>query len=315
MPEVGGKIWSAIEKSTGRSFIYDNHVVKFRDIALRGPWTSGGIEPNYGIIGHTPNCATPVDYLTRVDPDGTAVVVIGVLDLLTRTTWRLEVALPPDKAYFTTRSFWYNATPLEQPYYSWMNAGIKAAGNLELIYPGTVYLGHAGEVASWPINRANGKDIAFYEQNDFGSYKSYHVFGRLSDFFGAYWHDDDFGMGRYARRDDKLGKKAWIWGLSRQGMIWDTLLTDQDGQYVEGTVRTSVQPGGRSEHADALQAPRVRPLRGRHLDRILVPGEGYRGVRAGERPRGAQRPDRGRQSRPPLLAAPAGARADRRARR
>ena len=63
LPEIGGKIWTAVEKSTGRSFIYDNHVVKFRDIAMRGPWTSGGIEPNYGIIGHTPNCATPVDYV------------------------------------------------------------------------------------------------------------------------------------------------------------------------------------------------------------------------------------------------------------
>jgi hypothetical protein len=89
LPEIGGKIWSAVEKSTGRSFIYDNHVVKFRDIAMRGPWTSGGIESNYGIIGHTPNCATPVDYATATGPDG-ATVVIGVLDLLTRTPWRLE---------------------------------------------------------------------------------------------------------------------------------------------------------------------------------------------------------------------------------
>ncbi len=114
-----------------------------------------------------------------------------------------------------------------------MNTGIKAAGNLELIYPGTHYLGHGGEVFPWPINPVNGKNLAFYEQNDFGPYKSYHVFGRYSDFFGAYWHDDDFGMGRYSTRDDKLGKKAWIWGLSRQGMIWEKLLTDTDGQYVE----------------------------------------------------------------------------------
>jgi hypothetical protein len=233
LPEIGGKIWTAIEKSTGRSFIYNNHVVKFRDIAMRGPWTSGGIEPNYGIIGHTPNCATPADYLTRTTADGSAQAVIGVLDLLTRTPWRLEVTLGPDTAYFTTRSFWYNATPIEQPYYSWMNAGIKAAGNLELIYPGTHHLGHEGEFAPWPVHPGNGKNLAFYEQNDFGSYKSYHVFGRHSEFFGAYWHDDDFGMGRYARRDEKLGKKAWIWGLSRQGMIWEHLLTDTDGQYVE----------------------------------------------------------------------------------
>ena len=44
LPEIGGKIWAAIEKSTGKSFIYYNHVVKFRDVAMRGPWTSGGIE-------------------------------------------------------------------------------------------------------------------------------------------------------------------------------------------------------------------------------------------------------------------------------
>ncbi len=231
LPEIGGKIWSAVEKSTGREFLYGNGVVKFRDIAMRGPWTSGGIEANYGIIGHTPNCATPVDYETSTGAFG-ARVVIGVLDLLTRTPWRLEITLPPEAAYFTTRSSWYNATPLEQPYYTWMNAGIKSAGNLELIYPGTHQIGHGGEVGPWPLD-AKGRNLAFYEQNDFGPYKSYHVLGRHTDFFGAYWHDDDFGMGRYATRDDKLGKKAWIWGLSRQGMIWETLLTDTNGQYVE----------------------------------------------------------------------------------
>jgi Tfp pilus assembly protein PilF len=40
-------------------------------------------------------------------------------------------------------------------------------------------------------------------------------------------------MVRYAPRDEKLGKKIWIWGLSRQGMIWEQLLTDSDGQYAE----------------------------------------------------------------------------------
>jgi hypothetical protein len=30
LPEVGGKIWGAVEKSTGREFIYKNHVLKFR---------------------------------------------------------------------------------------------------------------------------------------------------------------------------------------------------------------------------------------------------------------------------------------------
>jgi Tfp pilus assembly protein PilF len=233
MPEIGGKIWTAIEKSTGKPFIYNNEVVKFRDVAMRGPWTSGGIEANYGIIGHTPNCAAPVDYLTQKNDDGSVSCFIGWLDLLTRTWWRIEIKLEKDKAYFTTNSLWYNATPLEQPYYHWMNVGIKAAGNLEFIYDGTNYLGHGGEVSDWKINPKNNKNIAFYEKNDFGGYKSYHVFGKYTDFFGGYWHDEDFGMGRYAPHSDKAGKKIWIWGLSQQGMIWEKLLTDKNGQYVE----------------------------------------------------------------------------------
>ncbi len=233
LPEIGGKIWTAIEKSTGRPFLYYNHAVKFRDVAMRGPWTSGGLEANYGIIGHTPNCATPVDYLTRTNADGSVSCIIGVLDLLTRSNWRVEINLAPDKACFTTQSFWYNSTAQEQPYYHWMNAGIKSKGNLEFIYPGTRYIGHEGEYADWPVNKNNGKKISFYESNNFGGYKSYHVFGKYTDFFGGYWHDEDFGMARYAAHDDKAGKKIWIWGLSGQGMIWEKLLSDTDGQYVE----------------------------------------------------------------------------------
>ncbi len=232
LPEIGGKIWNAVDKRTGRSFIYFNQVVKFRDIAMRGPWTSGGIEANYGIIGHTPNVATPVDYVTRTNPDGSVSCIIGALDLLTRTPWRLEIRLGPADAAFSTTSFWYNASDLEQPYYSWMNVGIPVRGNLQFAYPGTSRLGHAGEHAPWPID-TTGRDLSWYEHNNFGGYKSYHVFGQATNFFGAYWHDEKYGMVRYAPRDEKAGKKIWIWGLSRQGMIWEDLLTDTDGQYAE----------------------------------------------------------------------------------
>ena len=199
LPEIGGKIWAAIEKSTNRPFLYYNHVVKFRDIAMRGPWTSGGLEANYGIIGHTPNCATPVDYITKTNPDGSISCIIGALDLLTRCYWRMDINLPADKAYFTTRTFWYNTTPVEEPYYHWMNAGLPAKGNLEFIYPGNRYLGHEGEFSDWPVNKKNGKKNNWYEANDFGGYKSYHVFGKYTNFSGAYWHDNDFGMVRFGR--------------------------------------------------------------------------------------------------------------------
>ena len=233
LPEIGGKVWAAIDKKTGRPFLYFNNVVKFREVSMRGPWTSGGMEANYGIIGHTPNCFSPVDYVTKHNADGSVSCIIGTLDLLTRTTWRLEINLPADQSCFTTRSFWHNDSVAEQPYYTWMNVGIKASGNLQFVNPGTHYLGHDGKVFDWPVNPENGHDISWYEKNNFGPYKSYHVFGRLSEFFGGYYQDEDFGMAHYADYADKPGRKVWIWGLSRQGMIWEHLLTDTNGQYVE----------------------------------------------------------------------------------
>ena len=230
-PDIGGKIWGAIEKSTGNEFLYFNHSVKFRDVAMRGAWTSGGLEYNFGDIGHIPTCATPVDYRLKKNKDGSVSCIVGALDLPSRTNWNVEIKLGKDKAYFQTKATWFNNTSLPVTYYHWMNAAAKADGNLEFLYPGNKRIGHGGELDDWPID--DSKEIAFYENNNFGIYKSYHVINAYTDYFGGYYHDDDFGFGHYGTYDDKPGKKIWIWGLSDQGMIWENLLTDTDGQYIE----------------------------------------------------------------------------------
>jgi len=233
MPEIGGKIWTAIDKKNGKPFLYNNDVVKFRDIAMRGPWTSGGIEANFGIIGHTPTVATPVDYLTRNNEDGSVSCIISNLDLLTRSRWVLEIRLPKDKAYFITHVNWHNASPVEQPYYSWMNLAVKVADSLQFIDPGTHYIGHEGTASNWPMDSVTHRNLSIYGQNNFGDAKSYHIFGIYSKYYGAYWPKENFGMIHYAEREDKLGKKVFLWALSDEGKIWEELLTNKSGQYAE----------------------------------------------------------------------------------
>lgn len=230
-PEIGGKIWGAVEKSTGGEFVYYNDVVKFRDVAHRGPWTSGGIEFNFGIMSHVSTCSTPQDYLLKRNPDGSVSCVIGAIDLHTMTKWNVEILLPKDKAYFETRATWFSTENLPTPFYHYMNAAAKTAGNLEFIYPGSHYIGHGGDAGTWPFE--GGRNISFYDNNDFGSYKSYHVLNAYSGIMGGYWHEDRFGFGRLGSYDEMPGKKIWIWGLSREGMIWEDLLTDTKGQYIE----------------------------------------------------------------------------------
>ncbi len=232
MPEIGGKIWSAYDKVNKRHYIYNNDVVKFRDIAMRGPWTSGGIEANYGIIGHTPNTSTPVDYRLQQNEDGSASCFLHAFDLLSRSNWTLEVRLDKDKDFFSTRSFWYNTNTVEQPYYTWMNLAVPAGSDLRFLYPGNKYIGHDGDTHPWPID-AQGRDLSLYTSNDFGSSKSYHVLGAHSNSFGVYYEKEDHGMMRYALREDKVGKKIFLWSQAKDGQIWEGLLTDQNGQYVE----------------------------------------------------------------------------------
>jgi tetratricopeptide (TPR) repeat protein len=234
-PEIGGKILGAFEKSTGKAFIYANNVVKFREIAMRGPWTSGGIEFNFGDIGHTPATATPVDYTTRTNDDGSVSCIVGALDLASRTEWRVEIRLPKDKAYFQTESFWYNPTDLNTSLYHWMNAAADASADLQFLYPGSGYIDHGGGAYAWPLDNT-GRDISRYANNAFGPAKSYHVLGAYTDTYAAYYAQNDFGVVHWSPYTDKPGKKIWIWALSREGEIWKNLLTDPElgnGQYVE----------------------------------------------------------------------------------
>jgi len=232
-PQIGGKVWSAYDKVHQRYFLYNNNVVKFRDIAMRGPWTSGGVEFNYGVIGHTPNTATPVDYQLSTAADGSVTCTIGCLEMLTRTRWHVEIKLEKDKALFTTRSFWFNATPTEQPYYQWSNSAVSAKNDLQLVYPGAAAIGHSGEVIRWPYDSAAGKDVSQWKENNYGGSKSFHIINSGKPYFGAHWKNEDFGMLHYTASDEKLGRKMFSWALSDQGDIWKELLTDHDGQYVE----------------------------------------------------------------------------------
>lgn len=245
LPEAGGKVWGAFEKSTGQEFIYHNQVMKFRNIAMRGPWTSGGIEFNFGIIGHSPSTASKVDYLYRKNADGSVSCFVGNLDLPSRTYWEVEIRLPEDKAYFETNALWYNPTPLHQSYYNWMTGSAAVNNDLEFFAPGNLYLEHNGEAFSWPVD-SEGRKISLYKDNNFGSSKSYHITGVYDEFFGGYYHDSDFGYGHWATYDDMPGHKLWLWALSRSGGIWEDLLTDTDGQYIEfqaGRLFNQYSPG------------------------------------------------------------------------
>jgi len=231
-PENGGKVWGAIDKATGKEFVYKNDVVKFRDIALRGPWTMGGIEWNSGVIGHHVGAATPVNYKVFTDDDGTVHCVIGGMDLPSHMQWRVDISLPAKTSYFEATTQWYNATPFYQSYYHWSNTALKSAEDLHFYFPGDYWLGHNGISHPWPVDE-QGIDRSWFKKNKDRDDSSYHIFGSIDNYYVSYYHNEDFGLGHWSEIFGTPGKKIWLFSQARSGAIWENLLTDTHGQFVE----------------------------------------------------------------------------------
>ncbi|MDD4017184.1 MAG: DUF5107 domain-containing protein [Kiritimatiellae bacterium] len=232
LPEIGGKIWGATEKKTGKDFIYFNDVVKFRDIAMRGPWCSGGIEFNFGRTGHAPWTAAPVDWCVRTNADGSASYFCGGMEQTGGTRWQVEVNLPGDAGHFLTRVLWHNASATPGSCYNWMTAAYSARGEPEFIYPGLNQIDHDGTVYPWPVD-AKGRDCRLYTAAaDVGSV-SWHVINGDNRFFGIWWPRLGYGSAHENPVTDRCGRKIFLWSQARDGAIWEDLLTDTAGQYVE----------------------------------------------------------------------------------
>lgn len=69
MPELGGRIQRALDKTNGYDFVYYNHVIKPALVGLAGPWISGGIEFNWP-QHHRPSTFLPVEYSLKENGDG-----------------------------------------------------------------------------------------------------------------------------------------------------------------------------------------------------------------------------------------------------
>lgn len=61
LPEVGGRLFEAVDKTNNYDFIYRQHVIKPALIGLIGAWISGGIEWNIP-HHHRATTALPVEY-------------------------------------------------------------------------------------------------------------------------------------------------------------------------------------------------------------------------------------------------------------
>ncbi|MGD0781908.1 MAG: DUF5107 domain-containing protein, partial [Candidatus Aminicenantales bacterium] len=241
LPEIGGRLFAAQDKTNGYDFIYRQHVIKPALIGMLGAWISGGVEWNVP-HHHRATAFLPVDHLIVNGADGSATVWVGEIELRQRTKWIVGLTMRPDSSAVEVTIRVFNRTPLAQSMLCFANAAISADPDYQVIFPPDTTLAafHGkNQFSHWPVSTEvyNGQDYrAGVDVSWWKSHvrpTSFFAFNGEGNFLAGYDHGRDAGICFVADHHFVPGKKLWTWGTGPDGALWEKILTDADGPYAE----------------------------------------------------------------------------------
>ncbi len=241
LPELGGRIQRATDKTNGYDFVYYNQVIKPALVGLAGPWISGGIEFNWP-QHHRPSTFDPVSYKMEENADGSCSVIVSEIENMFRTKGMTRFTLYPGKSYIELTTQLYNRTDAPQTFLWWANPAVAVNDDTQSIFPPDVHavMDHGKrDVSAFPIAKGVYYKVDYAPGTDISRYKnipvptSYMAFHSDYDFVGNYDYGREAGLLHVANHHISPGKKQWTWGNGAFGRAWDRNLTDEDGPYIE----------------------------------------------------------------------------------
>ena len=241
LPEIGGRLFSAQDKTNGYDFFYRQRVVKPALIGMLGAWISGGIEWNV-FHHHRATTFMPVQSAITENPDGSRTVWVGETEWRQRMRWVVGLTVRPGRSYVEAEVRMTNRTPLVHSMLYFSNPAVHANEGYQVVFPPDVDWAtfHAkNDFSPWPLARgrfvgrefAPGTDLSLWKNHPYPI--SFFVYRSAMDFLAGYDHGRRAGVVHVADRDTMPGKKFWTWGNGPDGRMWDRILTDEDGPYIE----------------------------------------------------------------------------------
>jgi len=228
LPEIGGRLHGARDKTNDYNFFYWQPTIKPALIGMTGAWISGGIEWNFP-RGHRPTAFSSVSYCIEDNPDGSKTVWVGETEWVYRMRWIVGITVYPDKSIIEAKVRLSNPTGLRHSYWMWTTTAVNANENYQAIYPTRLMAGHGKyKYFHWPVH--DGNDISWWKNIPNAS--SFFAV-EPGSFFGGYDHHENAGTVITGNRHIIIGKKLWTWGTSPFGRMWEPILTDGEGAYFE----------------------------------------------------------------------------------
>ena len=240
MPELGGRLFSAIDKTNGYDFFYHQHVIKPALIGMLGAWISGGIE--WCVFHHHRNTTfMPVEHLLTENPDGSKTIWFGETEQRHRMKWTIGLTLYPDQSYLEATVKLFNRTSMPNSILYWANVAVHVNDDYQVIFPPSVQVAtyHSKiDFTTWPISQGRYRgsdytnvDVSWWKNSE--NSNSFFAWNLQENFMGGYDHGKDAGVVHVANHHIVCGAKLWEWGVGSNGKMWDNILTDADGPYAE----------------------------------------------------------------------------------
>ena len=231
LPDLGGHLYTCIDKIDGASMFYANPSIKFARIAYRGMWAALGVEFNFP-VSHNWVTVSPVDFAIGHERDGGASVWVGNIDRAYGMQWRVQLTLRPGRAYLEQKTTLYNRSDARHRFYWWTNAGVQVWDDSRILYPMEFTAAHGfADIDTWPVNSAGG-DQSIVGNHKYGPVSRF-SYGSREPYMAVYHPPTDSGIVHYSSPLDLPAKKIWSWGSDEDGLDWRTALSDNNSAYVE----------------------------------------------------------------------------------
>jgi tetratricopeptide (TPR) repeat protein len=231
LPDIGGHVYTCIDKITGQPMFYANPSIKKANIGYRGAWAAFGIEFNFP-VSHNWVSMSPVDFAFGKNGDGSASVTVGNIDRVYGMQWSVELVLRPHSTLLEEKVTLNNRSDARHRFYWWNNAAVEVWDDSRIEYPMRFAASHGfTEVQPWPVD-PGGTDLSIVRNQTRGPVSLF-VHGSREPFMGIWNPHTNTGTVHFADYAQLPGKKIWSWGVDADGLDWRHQLSDNNSAYAE----------------------------------------------------------------------------------
>jgi tetratricopeptide (TPR) repeat protein len=231
LPDIGGHLYTCIDKISGQSMFYANTSIKKAAVGYRGAWTAFGIEFNFP-VSHNWVSMSPVDFAFHKNADGSASAIVGNVDRVYGMEWTVELILRPKSTLLEERVTISNRSDVRHRFYWWNNAAARVSDDSQIVYPMRFAASHGfTHVVRWPFDE-DGHDLSVIRNHVHGAVSLF-AYGSREEFMGVWHPATRTGTVHFAQYEDLPAKKIWSWGVDEEGMDWRKALSDDNSGYIE----------------------------------------------------------------------------------